>query len=170
MLKTEKKTKAKSNLNLVLEALRYHEICYATAHFSGANDSGGIEEIYVQPLDQEEEFDSTALLDTVKVTTLDLEPELAPHDFNTGRPRSWIEKPPSLREAIELVCYDMLDERAPGYEIERGGQGTITLRPLGPIEPTPKPIVTFELYENEEEYDDDDEDDDEEYYSDEGPE
>jgi hypothetical protein len=162
------KIKAGTNLDLVLDAIKYHEIKTVRVHFDGNNDDGGIHQVQVELLDPDDtEVDcGKRLIDSVKITTLKLHPEASPYDAVTGKRRDWLKKPPTLREAIEIVCYDFLDAEAGGYECGAGSYGTITLTPLGPLMPEPVDKVQFEIYGH-----DDDEyyEDDEEYYSDEGP-
>jgi hypothetical protein len=165
------KIKAGTNLDLVLDAIRYHEIKTVRVRVAGNNDDGGIDQIYVNLLDPtDDEADiGKRLIDSVKITTLALLPEHAPYDAATGGRRDWLKKPPTLREAIEIVCYDILDTEAEGYECGPGAHGIITLTPLGPFMPEPVDKVTFEIHNHyADDYDEDDEDD-EEYYNDEGP-
>lgn len=162
------KGKTKTNFDLVLDAIKYHEIKTVRVYFSGNNDDGAIHNVEADLIDDDETDSESAnrLLNSVKITTLDLHPESAPFDYTTDKRRDWVKKPPSLREAIEIVCYDILDAEAPGYEINCGAHGSITLTPLGPLMPTPVEKFNFEICENDG-YDEDD--DEEEYYSDEGP-
>jgi hypothetical protein len=162
------KVKAGTNLDLVLDAIQYHEITSVRVHFDGNNDEGLIHQVQVALLDPDEtEAESgLRLVSSVKITTLTLRPEDAPLDPATGKRRDWLKKPPTLREAIEIVCYDFLDANAGGYECGVGSYGTITLTPLGPLMPDPVDKVQFEMYGHE---DDEYDEDDEEYYSDEGP-
>lgn len=127
---------------LVLDALRKHEIKQVVAYFNGENDSGGVEEIKVIPVDVVDDVTElpAEILDTIFV-----------EDKANSTKRS-------LRDAIEDVCCRALSDEYGGWEINDGSSGSVTLTPLYKFLDT-EPIVIalewgFSDSDEEEEYND----------------
>jgi hypothetical protein len=93
--------------------------------YSGSGDSGCIDEI--------EAYDKDAKLVPLPGTPVSVTLMHSDWDFETGKYSTTIksiaEMP--LKDAVDQWCYDLLEEHFPGWEINEGSSGTITINPEG---------------------------------------
>jgi hypothetical protein len=101
------------NKAAVVDALTAASITTLTAEFDGYGDSGQIESITAQAGDSVVELPKTAI--TIRVVT---NVRRGDHDETIEK----VEQQP-LAEAIEVLCYDYLEERHGGWEINDGSFG-----------------------------------------------
>lgn len=95
------------NRQNILNALKKNGVKSVEVQYSGSGDSGQIDDVSDVPDDQIEMHDSSSR-------------------FSEGEWRESVtlEKRP-LREAVEWLCYEVLEREHPGWEINEGSNGTL---------------------------------------------
>lgn len=105
------------NRSVILAALRAAGIASVAASYSGMGDEGQMEEITTEPPEAE------ALEKPVQVLERTNRYIVEENRWeSTDVPAEM-----SLEEAIEGLVYEILEERRPGWEINEGSRGTLTL-------------------------------------------
>jgi hypothetical protein len=110
---------SKENLNksrdALLVSLKTQGITHVTAEYEGGGDSGGVETVTALP--------DNVDLDSVQVTM--------PVTGQVHRDGEWVEETRdetmSLTNAVHQFVYDVLRAYYPGWEINDGGRGTVTI-------------------------------------------
>lgn len=150
------------NRALLLRALFENEIKSIVAHFDGQNDSGSINTIEAVSVDDETEItDDTLCSVYLRGVTPAGETLTNSWDNGTYSRRNFEQKPLSLFELIENVCYETLEVAHGGWEINAGSFGKIYIDvPLGGKELSGQSAILIDYNEYEEDYSDYD---DEEY-------
>lgn len=135
--------KEKTDLQrLLLEKLRYYEVKEINVSYSGSGDSGNIDVIDITSIDDEE-------MSTDELASL-LVPEYTEHRYEYTRAGQKV-RPNTLADLLETVVLEIIDSRYPGWEINAGGCGAVTICPADP-----QPISSsFDEYEDDEDYDED---------------
>jgi hypothetical protein len=154
-------SKAKTNLDFLLEKLQYHEIKHAIAYFEGSGDSGCVTTVHAKSI-EDEELSHGALEQIVftDVDNEDLSHSYFENSTGTVKLRDFKKKPLTLTELVTDVAETLLETRHAGWEIDAGAYGHITFTPLAQYHKTDPVVIDFnENYEDygdyeSEEYDD----------------
>lgn len=149
-------TDQKHNITVLMEQLQYHEIKAVHVSFSGSNDSGDVTIARLEALTPKEEIPE-GLLDLVRVPKAKM-PEVFEFGIDgKARVRDWKTNPPSLRELLVDVCYEELEARHGGWEINAGSVGNIILTPLAHYYKTQQIVFHIEYGYADSSYDYEDE-------------
>jgi hypothetical protein len=116
-VKTEEEIE--NNRQAIIKAMKDNWIAKATVEYAGSGDSGQIEGV---SFDYRERNGIDAMKDavTVKVTEVSSRWE----DGKFEQKKEEVEK--ELSAAIEDLCYDLLESKHPGWEINDGSSGQFT--------------------------------------------
>lgn len=138
-------------IELVIEALEYHEIKHVVVTYSGSGDSGSIDNITAESIDDDVVIKQKDLEAILVPKASKLMPPRFSFEKNEAKPRDWPKNPPSLYELIEEAAYDLLEADHAGWEINAGAYGSIVFtahaKHFGVL-----PVVV-DFNENYEEYD-----------------
>ncbi len=113
---------ALNNKKIIFKALKVLKIKEVSVEYNGYGDSGQINDVlYYKTSDKPVDIDK--LSNGLKLIGLKRSSGWSPHSA-----RNYQDAPSdyTLSQAINDLCYDLLEEKHPGWEINSGSDGTFT--------------------------------------------
>jgi hypothetical protein len=118
----------KYNKPLLFSALSAHNISFVEVQFDGSCDSGQMEE---PEFFRGAEANRVRLADTDDVKNVLVEGALISNESTwDAKKKEWVytTKTPTISELVESICYDLLENKHEGWEINAGSYGEFELK------------------------------------------